>query len=101
LLSQWVNVYRYAEESVRLRSERRDAQRRRADEVTDELAAHAVSDAAVVDLKQRMVEAERAFEERRNAGASAAVAAELERKAEVGAVQIGYMNYNGCHQLVF
>ena len=34
------------------------------------------------ELKQRVAEAERAFEERRNAGTSAAVAAELERKAE-------------------
>ena len=32
------------------------------------------------ELKQRVAEAERAFEERRNAGTSVAVAAELERK---------------------
>ena len=39
------------EESVRLRVERRGGQQRRADEITNELAAHAVSDAAVEDLK--------------------------------------------------
>ena len=71
-----------AEESVRLRAEQRDAQRRRADHIADELATHAVSDEAVEDVRARAAEAERLFEERRGAGVAAAATAELERVAE-------------------
>ena len=71
-----------AEESVRLRAEQRETQRRRADHIADELATHAVSDEAVEDVRARAAEAERLFEERRGAGVAAAATAELERVAE-------------------
>ena len=71
-----------AEESVRLRAKQRDAQRRRADHIADELATHAVSDEAVEDVRARAAEAERLFEERRGAGVATAATAELERVAE-------------------
>ena len=71
-----------AEESARLRAEQRDARRRRADQIADELATHAVSDEAVEDVRARAAEAERLFEERRGAGVAAAATAELERVAE-------------------
>jgi DNA repair protein RAD50 len=71
-----------AEESMRLRNEQRNAKRARADEVSADLSALSVSDASVAELKQRMAGAERDFEDRRCAGTSVNVAAEIEAKAE-------------------
>ena len=71
-----------AEEAARLRAERRDAQRARANHIAEEMAAHAVSDEAIEDLRRRCAEAERLFEERRAAGAAAAAVAELDKVAE-------------------
>ena len=71
-----------AEESVRLRAESRDATRKRAEHLADEIGSSAVSEAHVADLERRADQAQRNFDERRAADAGAATLEAIEKNAE-------------------
>ena len=68
-----------AGESAKAREERRRACRRRADDAAAEMSSFAVSDDAIEDLRRRVDDAEKLFDERRNANAASRVAMELEQ----------------------
>jgi len=68
------------EEAVRVRSERRDSRRRRAEQISAEIAACALSDRAVDDLNARLVQQRTAFEDKQRDATSSTIADDLDIK---------------------